>query len=219
MFKIISIFFLVSVFWALFDQHSSTWITQANQMDLWLWGKGNGSFLGIPNVLLQASQVPAMNPALVMLMIPLMNLLYHLCDKSGLKTTPLRRITVGMFLTAASFAATAVLQQVIDRSDEKTVWFGWQIIQYLIITVAEVMVSITGLEFAYTQAPKRMKSTVRGFWLLTVTLGNVLVALLAGLKGLKPVDFFWTFTWLCAGAALLFGLRAFFYVPKDYTQE
>ncbi|MFM7149121.1 MAG: hypothetical protein ACKO23_04690 [Gemmataceae bacterium] len=218
-FKIISIFFLVSVFWALFDQHSSTWITQANQMDLWLWGQGNGSFLGIPNVLLQASQVPAMNPALVMLMIPLMNLLYHLCDKAGLKTTPLRRITVGMFLTAGSFAATAVLQQVIDRSDEKTIWFGWQIIQYLIITIAEVMVSITGLEFAYTQAPKRMKSTVMGFWLLTVTLGNVLVALLAGLKGLKPVDFFWTFTWLCVGAALLFGLRAFFYVPKDYTQE
>ena len=41
------------------------------------------------------------------------------------------------------------------------------------------MVSITGLEFAYTQAPKKMKSTIMGFWLLNVTMGSLLVVLLA----------------------------------------
>lgn len=218
-FKIISVFFLILFFWALFDQHSSTWITQAQQMDLWLWGKGNGAFLGIPNVELQASQVPAMNPALVMLLIPLMNLVYIWCDRLGLKTTPLRRITVGMFITALSFVATALLQAYIDVSPEKTVWFGWQMIQYVIITIAEVMVSITGLEFAYTQAPKKMKSTVMGFWLIIVTLGNVLVAILAGFKDLPRVQFFWICAGLSAGAAVLFMLRAAFYQPKTYAQE
>ncbi|MFO0878396.1 MAG: hypothetical protein U0840_13745 [Gemmataceae bacterium] len=217
--KIVSIFFLVSVFWALFDQHSSTWITQAGEMDLWLWGQGNGAFLGIPNVKLEASQVPAMNPVLVMLLIPVMNLVYRLVDRLGIETTPLRRMTIGMYLTAASFAATAILQAYIDAAPKGSIWFGWQIVQYVIITIAEVMVSITGLEFAYTQAPKKMKSTVMGFWLLSVTLGNVLVAFLAGFKGLKPVDFFWAFTWLSVGAAVIFGLRAFFYTPRDFTQE
>ncbi len=217
-FKIVSVFFLVSIFWALFDQHSSTWITQAGEMDLRLWGD-NESFLGIPNKKLEASQVPAANPLMVMLLIPLMNLLYNLCDRLGVRTTPLRRVTLGMVVTALSFVATARLQQTIDASPPHSVWIGWQMIQYLIITVGEVMVSITGLEFAYTQAPKKMKSTVMGFWLLTVTLGNVLVAFLAGFKGLSPVNFFWVFAGLSGGAALLFGLRALFYVPKDYAQE
>ena len=191
-------------------------------MDLRLWGDRE-SFLGIPNKRLEASQVPALNPLMVMLLIPLMNLLYNLCDRAGVRTTPLRRVTVGMFITALSFVATAMLQLYIDAAAAagapNSIWIGWQIIQYLIITVGEVMVSITGLEFAYTQAPKKMKSTVMGFWLLTVTLGNVLVAFLAGFKGLSPANFFWVFAGLSGGAALIFAVRAYFYVPKDYTQE
>jgi proton-dependent oligopeptide transporter, POT family len=151
-----------------------------------------------------------------MLLIPLMNLVYVRCDRMGLETTPLRRITVGMFLTALSFVATALLQAHIDASPGKSVWFGWQIVQYVIITIGEVMVSITGLEFAYTQAPKRMKSTVMGFWLIIVTLGNVLVAVLAGFKGLPMVQFFWICAGLSAVAAALFAVRASFYKIKNY---
>ena len=217
-FKIVSIFCLVSVFWALFDQHSSTWIRQAQSMDLRLWGDRE-SFLGIPNVAVDASQTPMLNPLLVMLLIPLMNVFYGLVDRAGLKTTPLRRVTFGMFLTSLSFVATAMLQQHIQDSPPGSVWIGWQVIQYTIITIAEVMVSVTGLEFAYTQAPKRMKSTVMGFWLLTVTFGNVLVAFLAGFEKLSLVDFFWVFAGLSAGAAVLFALRAAFYTPRDFTQE
>lgn len=216
-FKIISVFLLISVFWALFDQHSSTWITQAGEMDLRLWGDRD-SFLGIGNITLQQSQVPSLNPMMVMLFIPLLNVLYGLVERAGVSTTPLRRITFGLVLTALSFVATALLQQAIDAAPAKSVWVGWQVIQYALLTLGEVMVSITGLEFAYTQAPKKMKSTVMGFWLLTVTLGNVLVVFLAGFKGLDAASFFWVFAGLCGGAAVLFGLRAYFYVPRDFTQ-
>src|SRR5581483_2432103 len=143
-------------------------------------------------------------------------------DRIGLKTTPLRRITAGMFFAALSFAVVALIQVWIDASERDglpRVWFGWQVIPYLLMTVAEVLVSVTGLEFAYTQAPARMKSTIMGFWLLTVALGNVLVAFLAGFKDLPRVNFFWTFAGLSAAAGVLFGLRAYFYVQKDYTQE
>jgi proton-dependent oligopeptide transporter, POT family len=217
-FKIISIFFLVSVFWSLFDQHSSTWIRQAQAMDLRLWGDRE-SFLGIPNFTLDASQTPLMNPALVMLLMWPMNRFYGLVDRMGLKTTPLRRVTLGMFVTSLSFVATAMLHQHIVDSPKGSVWIGWQLVQYTVITIAEVMVSVTGLEFAYTQAPKRMKSTVMGFWLLTVSLGNVLVAFLAGFKELSLVNQFWIYAGLSAGAAVLFALRAAFYTPRDYTQE
>ncbi|BES98582.1 oligopeptide transporter [Nesidiocoris tenuis] len=56
----------------------------------------------------------------------------------------------------------------------------WQIPQYIIITAAEIMFSITGLEFSFTQAPVSMKSVISSFWLLTDSFGNVIVLIVAG---------------------------------------
>lgn len=207
--KVISVFFLVSVFWALFDQHSSSWIRQANMMDLTLWG----------DTKVLATQVPALNPLMVMLLIPFMNWVYGVCERLGIQATSLRRMTAGMFLTSLSFVVVALLQQQIDTVGEGKVWFAWQVLPYLLITIGEVMVSITGLEFAYTQAPRKMKSIIMGFYMLTVALGNVLVALLAEFGKLPLTTFFWVFAGLMAAAALLFGIRSYFYQLKDYPQE
>ena len=206
--KIISILLFISVFWALFDQHASSWIEQARLMDL--------SFLGgqvLPN------EIQALNPLLVMVLIPLLNVVYFGCDRLGIRTPPLGRMTVGMVLTAFSFVAAALIQARIDALGSGQVWFVWQVVPYVLLTIGEVMVSVTALEFAYTQAPKRMKSTIMSFLNLTVTLGNVLVALLAYFAGLKLVNFFWVFAGLMAAAAVLFGIRSLFYVQKDYPQE
>ena len=70
--------------------------------------------------------------------------------------------------------------------------------------MGEVLVSITGLEFAYSQAPRRMKSTVMGLWMLTVTLGNVFVAAISKTR-LAPASSFWLFAAVGAAGALLFG--------------
>jgi POT family proton-dependent oligopeptide transporter len=223
-FKVLSVFFLVSVFWALFDQHSSTWIRQAEQMDLTFFSGGplewfNRTFGTKWDGKLLPSQIPAANPLMVMALIPLLNLAYGQFDRAGLKTTPLSRMTVGFFFTAASFVAVAVLQGWIIRDGDGTVPIAWQLLPYLLITIGEVMVSITALEFAYTQAPKKMKSIIMGFFLLTVSLGNVLVAFLAGFEKMPLDQFFWIFAGLCAAAGVIFGLRALLYVPKDYAQE
>ena len=45
---------------------------------------------------------------------------------------------------------------------------NWQFLAYVILTLGETMVSITGLEFSYTQAPNKMKSAVMALWLFTV---------------------------------------------------
>ena len=86
------------------------------------------------------------------------------------------------------------------------------------MTQAEVMVSITGLEFAYTQAPKRMKSTLMGFWLLSVALGNKLAAVVTMMPDMSLLKFFLVFTALMAVAAILFGILASFYRGREYTQ-
>ncbi|MHC4353909.1 MAG: POT-type proton-dependent oligopeptide transporter, partial [Planctomycetota bacterium] len=49
---------------------------------------------------------------------------------------------------------------------------GWQFFAYLILTAAEIMISITCLEFSYTQSPKKMKSFIMAVYLLSISLGN-----------------------------------------------
>lgn len=210
--RIIRTFFLVSVFWALFDQHGSSWVLQANKMDRVM----TLPFFGEIEIL--ASQVSAANPAMVMILIPLTAWgMYPAIEKLGYKMTPLRRMTIGMMVASLSFVVVAIIEQQLVAGN--IVNIGWQLVAYLLITLAEVMVSITGLEFAYTQAPRAMKSTVMGFWLMTVTLGNLLVAALAGLQDLPMVDFFWTFAALMAGAGVIFGINAYFYKVRDYLQR
>jgi proton-dependent oligopeptide transporter, POT family len=208
--KIMSIFIMVSIFWSLFDQSGTSWIRQAQMMrTVRVFG-----FEVLP------AQLQALNPVLVLLLIPFMNYAgYPLVEKLGFKATPLRRMTAGMLLAGLSFVAVALIQIAIDHAGPGRVSILWQGVPYVIITVSEVLVSITGLEFAYSQAPKRMKSTIMGFWLLTVAIGNVLVSLLAEFGKLPLVQFFWIFAGLMALAGALFGLRAYFYVERDFVQE
>jgi POT family proton-dependent oligopeptide transporter len=112
------------------------------------------------------------------------------------------------------------LQEAIQTAGAGEVPVLWQIVPYFVMTVSEVLVSITGLEFAYTQAPRAMKSTLMSIWLFFVTMGNLLVAFLAPLqKTYELSQFFWLFAGLMAGAAVLFSVLAYFYKGQSYMQH
>lgn len=212
--RIISVFFMVSIFWALFDQHSSSWIQQASMMDLTLHLPLIGTIELLP------SQIPSLNPVMVMLLIPFWAYIIEpFLGKFGIVLSPLKKMSLGMGLASLSFACVAILQGKIDELAPEKISVIWQLIPYLILTLAEVLVSITGLEFAYSQAPTRMKSTIMGFWLLTVALGNALVALLAHFSHIDLKQFFWIFSGLMALAFIVFALRASFYQIRDYRQK
>ncbi len=170
---------------------------------------------------MDAAQISALNPLFVMIVIPTLNfLVYAPLARRGFEVKPLQKMTVGMFLAGGAFVAAALTQQAIQQAGDGQVHALWQIVQYFIMTVSEVLVSITGLEFAYTQAPRAMKSTIMSFWLLCVTFGNLLVAFLAPLQKEMPLSqFFWLFAGLMAGAAAIFAVLAFFYKGKSYLQH
>ena len=141
----------------------------------------------------------------------------HWVTRRGIKITPIRRMTVGMLMTALSFVVVALIQQRIDAGAH--VHWAWQIIAYVILTTSELLVSATGVEFAYSQAPKRMKSTLMAFWYLTVTFGNLFVVLIIDLtKGRPVVQQMWIFAGIMAAVAVLFSIRAAFYQSRDYPQ-
>jgi POT family proton-dependent oligopeptide transporter len=158
---ILGVFSLLPVFWALFDQTFSTWVLQGEQMVPYKIG----------NYTIGPEEMLSANPILVMLLIPIMAGLIY--PALGRLATPLRRMSIGMFLAAFSFVIVAWLQQQIDGGRQVSIL--WQIVPYLVLTIAEVLFSTTGLEFAFREAAPSMKSTIMGFWNLTVALGNLLV--------------------------------------------
>lgn len=58
----------------------------------------------------------------------------------------------------------------------------WIIPQFVVMTLGEVMYSVTGLQFSYSQAPESMKSVIQSAWQLTVGVGNLIVVIITGLK-------------------------------------
>lgn len=70
--------------------------------------------------------------------------------------------------------------KVITVTTPNEVHIAYLLPQYIIITMAEVMFSITGLEFAFTQAPKSMKSLLQAGWLLSTAFGNLIVVIIKG---------------------------------------
>jgi POT family proton-dependent oligopeptide transporter len=181
---ILGIFALVPVFWALFDQTSSTWIMQGETMRAYVF---SFNFLDLPALFssfawkltsvtwtIGAEEMQSANPALVMILVPVLTLgLYPLLGRFA---SPLRRMAAGMFLCAASYVFVAVVQARIDAGAQLSVL--WQTIPYLILTAAEVLLSTTGLEFAFREAAPEMKSTIMGFWSLTIALGNLFVSVI-----------------------------------------
>ncbi|XP_076304131.1 solute carrier family 15 member 1-like isoform X2 [Tachypleus tridentatus] len=87
-----------------------------------------------------------------------------------------------------------------------------QIPQYMVITAGEIMFSVTGLEFSYSQAPSSMKSVLQAAWLLTVAFGNLIVVIVAKLQLFhRQSHEFLMFASLMVAVMLLFAVMAYFY--------
>ena len=124
---------------------------------------------------------------------------------------------IGLWLMVLSFVVVSVIQELVETG--LVVHVGWQVFACLILTASEVMVSITCLEFAYTQAPKAMKSLVMALFLLTVSLGNYLTSgvkfLLADEQGASKLEVsseFWFWTLL-----MTLGATLYIFVSHKYT--
>lgn len=72
-----------------------------------------------------------------------------------------------MQIAAVAFAVSAIVESKIGSAPAGTVSYLWQIPQIFIITTAEILVSATGLEFAYSQAPASFKGSILALYYLS----------------------------------------------------
>jgi POT family proton-dependent oligopeptide transporter len=152
---------LIPIFWSLFDQSNSTWVLQGEKMM-------HTTILGFD---IGAEEMQSMNPLIVMILVPLFTL--GIYPRIGKFASPLRRMSYGMFVAAGSYLIVAALQKQIEAGVQLSIM--WQTVPYIVLTSAEVLLSTTGLEFAFREASAELKSTIMSFWLLTVTVGDLFV--------------------------------------------
>uniref|UniRef100_A0A8C7X7Y4 Solute carrier family 15 member 1 n=1 Tax=Oryzias sinensis TaxID=183150 RepID=A0A8C7X7Y4_9TELE len=104
--KVLFLYIPLPMFWTLFDQKGSRWTLQATTMD--------GNF---GQLVIQPDQMQTFNPILILTLVPIMeSVVYPLIKKCGFNFTPLKRMTVGMFLAALAFVCAGVVQLQIDKT-------------------------------------------------------------------------------------------------------
>jgi len=202
-----------AMFWALWQQNFSSWVLQAGKMDRHLLGRE-----WLP------AQIQTVNPIFILLMLPLFSYLVYPAIEKVVRLTPLRKFGAGLFVTALAFLIVAWIQVRIDAG--QTPHILWQILAFLVLTAGEVMVSVTHLEFAYTQAPTKLKSLVMCTYLGAVALGNVFTARVNffiqnpdGSVKLAGASYFFFFAKVLIATAVLFVFVARFYRGTTYIQE
>jgi len=211
--RLFVIYAFVAMFWALYDQTESSWVLQAEHMNRTLFG-----------VEWLSSQIQAINPILVLAFIPLFTYFVYPTINKIFPLTPLRKIGIGFFVTVPAFLISARIETQITSGATPSIL--WQFLAYFVITTAEVFVSITCLEFSYTQAPKKMKSFVMACFLMSVSLGNLFTSAINfliqnddGTSKLSGVHYYLFFAALMFVTAILFVPVAMRYRGKTYAQD
>jgi len=230
------VFVFISMFFALFYQSESAWILQAEKMNLTIlkWNMSDQTSLGLflsklwglnqVEWKILPAQMLAANPVLVMILIPLFSYIIYPALNKIWTMTPLRKIGIGMFLTAGSFLVPVWIEIQLEIGNQPSI--GWQFVAYIFLTSAEIMVSITALEFAYTQAPKKMKSVLQSIELLAISLGNVIAGVVNdviqkkdGTSMLPGASYYWFFVIAMVVTSVFFIPLARRYKPKEYIQD
>lgn len=160
--KLLPVYLFVAMFWALFDQTGSTWIFQSQDMDR--------NFLGFTWL---PSQIQSLNSVFVLSFIPLFSYFIYPTVGKFWPLSSLRKIGIGLLLMTSAFVLVSLIQMRIDAGERPNII--WQIGAFVLLTASEILVSIVALEFAYTQAPKTMKSFIMCFYLAAVAVGNLIV--------------------------------------------
>lgn len=173
--KIIKLFLPLPIFYALLAQQDSTWTFQAALTDTTVFG-----------LKIEPDQFKALGPILLLLLIPLwQKIVYPWMQSFDIHLTSLECVFIGGLFASLSFVCSGFLQILIvsDLTVRRSVL--WQFPQFLFVMIAEMLISVPGLKFAYTNAPTSMKSVLTAIFFINNALGNLVVAILTELRFFK----------------------------------
>ncbi len=205
--RLSGLFVLVVFFWSIFDQSATTWTLFARDY----------MFLDV-NIFGWATRIPpdaiqAANPFLIVIMTPLFAWIWSRTDRDETHRLPSpHKMLIGFLLVIMCMGLMSVAGFVGLSSKVSILW---EVLAYILLTAAELCISVVGLQLAFEEAPDRMKSMITGIWLCTVFLGNLLAGIFVHLYDkMEPGPYFGIMTAMMA----LVGV-AFYFVGKRFVHS
>lgn len=198
------------IYWALLGQQDSTWTFQATQMNTTIFG-----------IKIEPDQAKALGPFLILLLIPIWKyVVTPIFNKINYKLEPLQSVAGGAMSAALSFVCAGYLQHQIERRNNQKISIAWQFPQFFLLMMGEILLSIPGLQFSYTQAPATMKSVLTAAWFVNCAIGNLLVVLITELNLFQRQSneyfFYATLMFVCT---MIFSYFASFYENETSAVE
>lgn len=196
--RILKLYIPLPIFWAVYMQQGSRWIFQATRMN------GDIGFYTIA-----ADQMFALNPAFVIISLPICNyLIYPLLLKIKIKSL-LQKMTIGGMLAVVASIIAAFVER---RIEKEFINILWLVPQFLLLAFSENFLFVSHLSFAYTEAPQRMKSVMTSFVFVVIAIGNLIVVFISGTKMFESqaIEFLF-FAGILFIAMIFFGLLAYQY--------
>ncbi|HVY47314.1 MAG TPA: oligopeptide:H+ symporter [Minicystis sp.] len=207
--RIAGVFATIVIFWFVYDESASTWIYFANDhMKGIAVGEGAQRIVNLElwsGVSVTADQIQGLNPILIVILTPIFNAIWeHYKRKDGVGVPDTRKMLLGFFIVIGCMALMAICGYIAQGDTKVSVW--WMCIATFVITMAELCISVVGLEFAFKQAAPGTKSTVTGAFLFTVFVGDFIQTLFnkAFWDNISPGHFFAIQTAICVVAAVAF---------------
>ncbi|KAM5355062.1 hypothetical protein ACJ41O_001708 [Fusarium nematophilum] len=214
------VFVFYPIFWVCYGQFSTNFVTQAGQM------QGHG----MPNDFMQN-----FDPISILIFTPILDkILYPILRRAGIELRPIMRITIGFWFAALCLAYAAIVQHLIyskgpcyeypgecaagkdgDTPLPNNIHIAVQAPAYIFIGLAEIFISVTGLEYAYTKAPPTMKSFVQSLYLFTNAFGSAISEALVSVA-VNP-KFLWMYTGV--GISSFVTGCIFYFIFRHYDQD
>ncbi|EJW04859.1 amino acid/peptide transporter (Peptide:H+ symporter) [Edhazardia aedis USNM 41457] len=165
--KVLKIFAFIPFFWMIYDQQSTTWIEQGTKM------KTNVNIFN-HQVNIIPEQMQGFNGILILVFIPLFTrLIYPTIRRLGYQFDSIKKMNCGLMLASISFFISAFVEMHLEMKP----CILWQVPQYIVLTAAEILLALTGMEFVYSESPERIKGLILSAWLITVAMGNFFVVI------------------------------------------
>ncbi|GAB0097937.1 peptide transporter family 1 [Sergentomyia squamirostris] len=204
--RVLRLYIPLPIYWALLAQQDSSWTFQATKLDTTVFGWR-----------LEPDQVKAMGPLLLLLMIPCwQNVVLPLMRRTtGCQISPLFSVALGGVAAALSFICSGILEMQINKAPVESISFAWQIPQFFLLMMGEVLLSIPGLQFSFTQAPATMKSVLTASWFVNNAIGNLIVVAITELKLTETQSseyFLYSFLMIC-------GITCFTFMAGNYDSR
>eukprot|EP00943_MAST-04B_sp_MAST-4B-sp1_P008383 g8383.t1 len=164
LYRICQLFMCLPAYWMLYDQAGAAWIIQAKHLNRY--------------TILEPEQIGVLNPVLVLVFIPLCDkcIFPFVENKLKYKLTSVKKMICGMCLCIIAFILSTILQNMIENAEavgnDNKISFIMQLPQIMVLTLSEILVSTTGLDFAYQNSPNSMKSIIMALFLLTTAVGD-----------------------------------------------